>query len=544
MKPMFKLYSVAVILALAVASAGSAFALTLSSGQAASLVLGQPNFTSYAANTTQKGMSSPGSVAVDPTTGKVFVSDGANNRVLRFASVASLHSGASAEAVLGQLNFTSSLHATTQGHMYGPASVALDASGRLWVADEFNNRVLRFDHASAKANGANADGVLGQTNFTSSAHATTQSGVYLPLAVAVDGVGRLWVADGFHNRVLRFNAAAAKANGANADGVLGQPNFTSGGNAATQSGMSLPDGLTVDSAGRLWVADGSNNRVLWFDSAAALANGATADGVLGQTNFTNHAAALTQSGMNNPDGVAVDASGRLWVADFTNDRVLGFANAALLAYGANASVVLGQKNFTSNGNAASATGLSLPGQLFVDRAADVLWVADYSNNRVLRYGLAVLTQNGGFNSYISTSKIPYHWSALNFSAADGKDTTVKEEGAASVKIIGAAGKTKVLTQSLAVSGYSGDKFTFSFWARGSSIPTSPGVCEAQVLFYTGTTLLTSQTRTISCYAGTYTTFLKKALTFNTSSSYNKVVIRFTVSKPSGTVWFDAVSLLR
>jgi len=83
----------------------------------------------------------------------------------------------------------------------------------------------------------------------------------------VDSAGRLWVADFFNNRVLRFDGAADKANGANADGVLGQPNFTSNGAATTASGMNSPGGLAIDTAGHLWVADNLNSRVLRFDGA-------------------------------------------------------------------------------------------------------------------------------------------------------------------------------------------------------------------------------------------------------------------------------------
>jgi hypothetical protein len=67
-----------------------------------------------------------------------------------------------------------------------------------------------------------------------------------------------------NSRVLRFDNAATLANGAPADGVLGQPDFTSGLFDTTQSTMHFPRGLAIDSAGSLWVADNNNNRVLRF----------------------------------------------------------------------------------------------------------------------------------------------------------------------------------------------------------------------------------------------------------------------------------------
>src|SRR5262249_36322724 len=154
---------------------------------------------------------------------------------------------------------------------------------------------LRFDNAASKANGAAADGVLGQTTFTAVASGLTQSNMNLPNSLALDASGRLWVADTNNHRVLRFDSAATKANGANADGVQGQANFVSGsanrGSTTAQNSMSSPGGVEVDAAGRLYVGDGANNRVLIFANAATLADGANAANVLGQTTFTGNAGA-------------------------------------------------------------------------------------------------------------------------------------------------------------------------------------------------------------------------------------------------------------
>jgi sugar lactone lactonase YvrE len=375
------------LLALMTAAALAPSALALTNGQPASLVLGQSDFVNSISAATQSGMNQPQGVAVDPTTGKVFVVDALNHRVLRFGSTAALSNGASAEGVLGQLTFTSSVSATTQSGLSAPAGLAMDSAGRLWVADTQNNRVLRFDSAAAKANGANADGVLGQIDFTSSVTATTQSGLRSPTAVAADSSGRLWVADSGNNRVLRFDSAAAKANGANADGVLGQLDFTSGDGNVTQSKADGPSGVTVDSAGRLWVADTQNNRVLRFDSAAVKANGANADGVLGQIDFTSSVTGTTQSGLNEPFSVAVDSAGRLWVADTQNNRVLWFENAVAKGNGANADGVLGQPDFTGAAAATTQSGLNTPIGVAVDSATG-LWVADTQNNRALLFDVS------------------------------------------------------------------------------------------------------------------------------------------------------------
>jgi len=377
--------SLALILAISLATPAYAF-FAPSNGQPATLVLGQPDFTSKAAQTNQIRMRGPSDVAVDPKSGKVFVADAFNNRVLRFADVAALSNGAAAEAVLGQPDFTSSTPQATQSGMNQPFGLEVDASGRLWVADTNNSRVLRFDNAAGKANGANADGVLGQPNFTSNVCIASRSGMCYPADVTVDASGRLWESDGA-NRVLRFDNAVAKANGANADGELGQPDFTSSAGNLTQSGMADPHGVAVDASGRLWVAENDDNRVVRYDNAAAKANGANADGVLGQPDFTSDAQNVTQNGMDRPTHVALDTSGRVYVSDALNDRVLVFNAAASLTNGANASSVLGQTNFISNTGGTSTSSFSQPEGIFYDPAAKVLWVADLANNRALMYGI-------------------------------------------------------------------------------------------------------------------------------------------------------------
>jgi sugar lactone lactonase YvrE len=96
--------------------------------------------------------------------------------------------------------------------------------------------------------------------------------------------------------------------------------------------MSDPEGLAVDNAGRLWVADTVNSRVLRFDNAATLANSAPANGVLGQPDFSSGLFDTTQSAMHFPRGVAADDAGRLWVADNNNNRVLRFNDTTPLVY--------------------------------------------------------------------------------------------------------------------------------------------------------------------------------------------------------------------
>ena len=358
-------------------------------------VLGQATLITNTAGTTASGMTNAFGVAIDPTTGKLFVADRNNSRVLRFSSAAKLIDGSAAEAVLGQPDLTT-VTANTGGisaaTMNLPLRVFVDAAGRLWVSDYNNKRVLRFDNASSKATGTNADGVLGQPDFATNSVGTTASKMNRTTGVFVDNAGRLWVAERDNNRVLRFDNAAAKANGAAADGVLGQPDFTTA-TAGTLSASSLsePFGLFVDAAGRVWVGEDGNSRALRFDNAAAKANGAAADGVLGQPDFTTNTYSTTRTQTGNIRGIFGDAVGRIYLVDEGNSRIMIYNNAATLANGAPADNVLGQADFTSSAAPAppTASSFAFPNSMFIDNASNQIWVADAGNNRVLRFDVTI-----------------------------------------------------------------------------------------------------------------------------------------------------------
>ena len=113
---------------------------------------------------------------------------------------------------LGQANFTSNvgnrggtLAANTQ---YLPRGVGADGGGRLYVADSNNDRVLIYNNALAKTNGADADQVLGQDNMTTQDTTIAQNRLDRPYTVAVDVVnGKVAIADAAFERVMIFSAS-------------------------------------------------------------------------------------------------------------------------------------------------------------------------------------------------------------------------------------------------------------------------------------------------------------------------------------------------
>jgi sugar lactone lactonase YvrE len=357
-------------------------------------VLGQPSRTSDVPKYDggrANGMYYPVGAAVSPGSGRLFIADTLNHRVLSWPSATEFTNGQAADVVIGQPNFA--VHAANQAGPVGantldtPADVAVDTQGNLYISDSHNHRVLAY--TAPITSGMAASLVFGQPNFTSNLRnngGVSANSLNTPWGIAIDGQSNLFVADG-NSRLLEYDAPLAT--NTTADRVFGQPDFTSstsnnGGISANS--LNRPTDIAFDSAGNLFVADDYNSRVLEYNTPWS--SDTTADGVFGQPNFTSNTpnnGGISASSLDHPESIALDSAGNLFVADNYNTRVLGYA--APLANDTTADLVFGQAGFTSripNHNGINASGLSGPTGVAVDGAGNLL-VADSNNNRVLEY---------------------------------------------------------------------------------------------------------------------------------------------------------------
>jgi len=377
-------------------------------GEGASSVIGHAVFTDSDPSTSASTLWTPAGVAMDPTTGKVFVADYNNNRVLRYTNAAALATGASAEVVFGQTSFSNgNSHSASSTTMSTPEGVAFDQTGRLYVADTGNNRVLRFDTPSTTTvNGVAANLVLGQGSFSTTNAVVAASGMNRPTAVAVGG-NYVWVADSNNHRVIGFsNPSGITTSGINANKVLGQPNYTSNSSPLipNEFNMDSPEGLAVTKAGTLWVSDAGYNRLLRYKVAGSAVNGTGADAVLGQPDFTSadpsDSTNATTTNLHSPEGLAIDDSGSaasLWVADHDHHRVLRYDDVENIENDAAAAVVLGQSDFISDNSDATQSTMDQPFAVAVDTyhitaTPETLWVVDMGNSRVLRFSPQTASQ--------------------------------------------------------------------------------------------------------------------------------------------------------
>ncbi len=254
--------------------------------------------------------------------------------------------------MIGQVTFTDQNVAFPNGSLLGAVNGLAFANNTLFIVDSnkiqaspVNERVLIYDNVSSfivpptsqitqgvrcpvciGPNTRGADVVVGQPDFVSNGVNLTQNGFQTPTGVASDG-NILVVADTDHNRVLIWKTIPT-SNGANADIVLGQPNFTTANPPPIQptaSSLRGPQGVWVQGT-RLFVADTQNDRVLVWNNIPTT-NNQPADYVLGESNLTT-APPITVSdvapqanSLFSPVAVSSDGQ-RLFVTDLAHNRVL------------------------------------------------------------------------------------------------------------------------------------------------------------------------------------------------------------------------------
>jgi uncharacterized protein (TIGR03437 family) len=375
-------------------------------GDPPALVLGQPGPKfSNPLGIGVKGFNAPFGLTVDPANGNLYVADTGNNRVVRYLSPFDNPTRIEPDAVYGQANFTArNATAATPTSLSQPRGVAIDPAGNLWVADTGNHRVLRYAAATlGTAAPVAADTVTGQKDFFSGSANNggnvSAQGFDTPVGLAFDGANNLYVADFRNSRVLRFAGPVAPAAvSLAASAVWGQSNFASRGvpQQASASTIAGPEGIAVDGSGSLYVADVVYHRVLIFPPGGSV--GVVARSVIGQSDFTTttpNTGAVPFSSPNTlsaPADVKTDSNGNIYVADSGNNRALSFG-----AGSKSATQVWGQSDFVSNGpNQIKPGSINVPYEIAIDysSAPFALYVSDTMNNRVLVWKDSVRFRTG------------------------------------------------------------------------------------------------------------------------------------------------------
>lgn len=329
-----------------------------------------------------------------------------------------------------------------------------------------------------------AAGQVGEWTMVNDGQPATQADLYLPSGLVVDGAGNVYIADSHHNRVREVIATGSGAGTMKTVAGDGNAGYQAGPILATATSMNVPGAVAIDGAGNLYIADTNNNVVREVDLTTGIMTTVAGNNSPG---YTGDGAAATAAELNSPDGIVVDAAGNLYIADTGNNAV----REVVQATGKIETIAgdgTGTPGFSGDGGLAIHATLNAPYGVALDSAGN-LYIADSGNNRIRQVNTSgdINTYAGnGTPAYLGdggAARSAELYSPLgvacdpagNVYIADARNYVVRKVNAVSGKITTVAGDNGEATYGDGKSdfnygnGQNGDAFT------GGGVATAAGI---------------------------------------------------------------------
>ena len=332
-------------------------------------------------------MNLPEDVAVD-SAGNLYIADTENYRIREVSN--GVITTVAGNGLL--TSFSGDGGAATSAQMYSPQGVAVDSSGNVYIADTNNNRVRMVSNGVITTVAG-----TGTQGFSGDGGPATSAELYGPIGVAVDTAGNLYIVD---------NGRIRKVSGGVITTVAGRGTSGLGDNGPATSAQLGPEAVAVDSAGNLYIAD------LGYGRIREVSNGVITTVAGGGTSGLGDNGPATSAHLG-PEGVAVDSAGNLYIADTQNGEIRKVSNGVITTVAGVAPkfgeicTPFGSQNLCWFGNAtagfsgdtgpATSAELNLPQGVAVDSLGN-LYIADTQNNRIRRVSNGVIATVAGGGS--------------------------------------------------------------------------------------------------------------------------------------------------
>jgi sugar lactone lactonase YvrE len=247
-----------------------------------------------------------------------------------------------------------------------PKGLAYDAVGNLYIASLGQNVIRRVDPNGIITTVAGTGG----QGFAGDGGLATNAVLNSPEGIAVDAAGNLYIADTHNNRIRKVTASTGIITTIAGTGVA---DFSGDGGLATAATFSSPQALALDASGNLYIADIGNSRIRKITGATISTVAGT-----GEQIFSGDGGLATAAGLDSPEGLVVDSSNNLYIADTHNQRVrlVTAATGIITTFAGN-----GIEDFSGDGGAATAASVARPSGLALDSSGK-LYIADTDNNRI------------------------------------------------------------------------------------------------------------------------------------------------------------------
>jgi sugar lactone lactonase YvrE len=322
----------------------------------------------------------PFSVAVD-TAGNLLIADTGNNRIRRVDRTSGIITTVAGDGTAG---FSGDGGPATSASVASPFGLAIDAAGNLFIADTDNRRIRRVDGTTGIITTVAGDGTAG---FSGDGLPATSASLAHPLGLAIDAAGNLFIADTDNHRIRRVDGTTGVIATVAGNGMTG---FSGDGGPATSASLYFPGGVAVDAVGNLLILDRFNYRIRRVDGTTGVIATVAGSGMAG---FAGDGGPATNASMSPGTGLAIDAAGHLLIADNNRIRRVDGTTGIITTVMGN-----GTHRFSGDGEPATSASLASPFGLAVDAVGN-LFIADYDNNRIRRVGgttgiITTVTGNG------------------------------------------------------------------------------------------------------------------------------------------------------
>ena len=315
----------------------------------------------------------PTGVAVD-SSGNFYIANSRENQVHKVDT----NGNASTVAGTYENGYSGDGGAATDAQLSYPINIAVDSSGNLYIADQYNHRIRKVDK-SGIINTVAGDGTYG---YSGDGAAATSAKMRYPAGVAVDSSGNLYIADMYNHRIRKVatNGIISTVAGSGTAGNSGD------GGAAISASLNYPYGIAVDSSGNLYIADTENHSIRKVGTNGVIS---TVAGI-GTFGYHGDGGAATSAALTYPTSVAIDSSGNLYIADQYNHRIRKVDTSGIISTVAGTGTFGGYYHSGSydngDGGAAINAQLSSPEGVAVDSSGN-LYIADTFGNRIRKVEL-------------------------------------------------------------------------------------------------------------------------------------------------------------
>jgi hypothetical protein len=303
------LVSLAALLVLLSASALRAqgvLAVTPSRSAATAAGTGVVGYTGNGGAATVATLASPSAVAYDAT-GNLYLADAQNHVVREISKTGQITTiaGTGAEGYGGDGG------AATAAYLDTPTGIAIDKSGNFYIADSHNNRIRQVTAGTITTIAG-----TGTPGFSGDGGVAATAQLSLPSAVAVDGNGNVYIADTNNQRIRKVAGTTITTIAGD-----GEETYAGDGAAATSAVLDSPTGVAVDAVGNVYIADRHNQRVRMVTPAGTISTVAGSGAASFSGGFAGDGAAASAAMLSKPSGVSVDTAGNVYIADTNNQRI-------------------------------------------------------------------------------------------------------------------------------------------------------------------------------------------------------------------------------